>query len=198
MTSRFLFASSVVVGLLLASRAARADETPQKADPPAEKEDRRVYLSLSPVHLLLGIGELTGEVRVHRKIGVAGIAGFGKPKDGLTDTRYTAWELGGQLVTYPIGHFDHGMQLGVEALYAGVSGESSFGGQRISASAQGFAVGPMIGYKLATDIGFSFNVQGGVAYFAAAGQASGGGASATSIAAPTVLPIVNLNAGWSF
>jgi hypothetical protein len=198
MTSRFFLASSLALGVLTASSSALADETPQKTDTPAEKEDRRVYLSLSPVHLLLAMGEVTGEVRVHRKIGVAGIAGFGKPKDGATDTRYTAWELGGQVVTYPVGHFDHGMQLGVEALYAGVAGDTSVGNTRISSSAQGFAVGPMVGYKLATDVGFSFNVQGGIAYFASAAEASGGGTSATASTSPRAIPILNLNLGWSF
>ena len=71
------------------------------------------------------------------------------------EIRFKVWELGGQIVGYPLGHFDHGMQLGVEVLYAGVLGDTTVDGVTVSGSANGLSLGPLIGYKFAADIGFA-------------------------------------------
>lgn len=169
--------------------------TPHKEEP-KEEELRRVYLSMSPLHLIGPVFEGMVEVRAHRNIGVAAIGGVGK-FSGIP-----VWEVGGQAVGYPVGHFDHGMQLGAEILYVGASADSTTGGKTVSATATGLATGVFVGYKLATKVGFSFNVQGGVSYLTARGEA-------TSSPSPTQqgtvvaegrrwLPLLNLNAGWSF
>ena len=165
------------------------------AKPEVVEEDRTVYLSISPLHLLAPIVELTGEVRLHRHIGVAAIGGYGSIKvDGYRP--FKVWEVGGQFVGYPVGHFDHGMQLGLEVLYAGVSTDENI--KVSSATANGLATGPFIGYKLATRVGFSFNVQAGVEYvFASADAKAPTGATATA-AQQTIIPLINLQAGWSF
>ena len=79
---------------------------------PAEPvdEDRSVYISISPLHLIGPIVELTGEVRVHRHIGLAIIGGYGSLKVEPLTERYKVWEVGGQFVGYPVGHFDHGLR----------------------------------------------------------------------------------------
>jgi len=161
-----------------------------------EEEDRTVYLSISPLHLLGPIVELTGEIRLHRHIGVAAIGGYGSIKvDGLRP--YKVWEAGGQFVGYPVGHFDHGMQVGLEVLYAGVSTDTNI--KVSSATANGLATGPFIGYKLATRVGFSFNIQGGVEYvFARADAKSPSGNTTATAAQSSIIPLLNLQAGWSF
>ena len=171
---------------------------PHEGDEEATPEDRSVYLSVSPFHLLLPFVELTAEVRLHRKIGVAAIGGYGSVKPQNSDVRFNVWEAGGQFVGYPVGHFDHGMQVGLEALYAGVSGDEKSGNTRIAATASGFASGPFVGYKLATSSGFSFNVQGGVSYLFVQAQASSSSGVTASAEQTRVLPILNANLGWSF
>jgi len=174
-----------------APRPVEAVATPKEVD-----EDRTVYLSISPLHLLAPIVELTGELRLHRHIGVAAIGGYGSVKvDGFRP--FKVWEAGGQFVGYPVGHFDHGMQLGLEVLYAGVSTDENI--KVSSATANGLATGPFIGYKLATRVGFSFNIQGGVEYvFATADAKSPNGNAAATATQASIIPLLNLQAGWSF
>ena len=160
----------------------------------AMDEDRSVYLSLSPLHLILPVVEVMGEARVHRKIGVAVIGGYGSVTVSDLVPSVKVWEVGGQFVGYPVGHFDHGMQLGLEVLYAGAS--TSY--NRVSATELGLASGPFIGYKLATRVGFSFNVQAGVQYVFAKGEASSTSGAMASAEQADVVPLVNLNVGWSF
>ena len=142
--------------------------------------------------------ELTGEVRLHRKIGVAAIAGYGLIQPPGLKSRFTAYEVGGQFVTYPVGHFDHGMQLGLEVLYAGISGNENSENVRISASGNGLAAGPLVGYKLATDVGFSFNLQGGFEYILVQANASDSTGATASAGDSRIIPLININVGWSF
>jgi hypothetical protein len=179
------------------------------ADPVLEPkdEDRTAYISISPFHLALPMVELTGEFKAHRKIGVAVIGGVGSvtvngtSTSGLTTTatkeKFGVWEVGGQLVSYPVGHFDHGMQLGVEVLYMGLTGSNPTGGVDVTGAANGLAMGPFVGYKLATRVGFSFNVQGGAEYVTARATANAGTATA-SASASAWIPLLNINVGWSF
>jgi|GEM_PF-1313408 len=157
-----------------------------------------VYISFSPFHLLFPLVEVTGEIRLHRHIGVAAIAGYGSVRPEGSSVRFSAFELGGQFLGYAVGHFDHGMQLGLEVLYLGVSGSTGSGRQEISGIGQGLAVGPLVGYKFASKIGFSLNIQGGVQYMAARAEASSiSGARATGEES-RLIPLLNLNLGWSF
>ncbi len=175
--------------------AAPAEVPSEAAKKNAPAEDRDVYISFSPFHLLFPVVELTAEVRLHRKIGIAAIGGYGQITSG--GSKFSVWEAGGQFVGYPIGHFDHGMQLGLEALYAGISGAESAGSARITATGNGLAMGPFVGYKLATKVGFSFNVQGGVEYLVASADARSSSASA-SASQSSFIPLLNINVGWSF
>jgi hypothetical protein len=173
-------------------------QEPDVSAAPAE-EDRSVYLSISPFHLLVPFFELTGEVRVHRNLGVSGIVGYGAVRPEGSASKFDIWEVGGQFVGYPVGHFDHGMQLGLEVLYAGVSGgDSSTNNVKVAATASGLAAGPFVGYKLATRVGFTFNVQGGVEYLFVRADASASTGQTASAQQTRLIPLVNANLGWSF
>jgi len=182
-----------------ASPSVPAADAPTAQPKPKEepRELRRAYVSFSPVHLVFPVVELTAEVRLHPRIGIAAIGGFGNVKaSGLS---IPIWEAGGQFVAYPVGDFDHGMQLGAEALYMGASAQKSEAGTTVTASAAGLSTGAFVGYKLATRVGFTFNLQAGVAYLTASGDAKATGSSATATAsASTWAPLVNANVGWSF
>ena len=101
---------------------------------PAAEHPRRVFsLTISPIHLFLPVVELTGEARVHDKVGVALIAGAGKYSDpNVTGISATVYEAGGQVRVYVIGDFRHGMQLGGELLYLHLSDTASRSAARAS------------------------------------------------------------------
>lgn len=153
------------------------------------------YISFSPLHLLPApIVEVTGEWRLSDRIGLAAIAGAGRADVETSagdDDSIAVYELGGQFIGYALGDFDHGLQVGGEAvfLHATTDGET----ETLTGSAQGLAVGPFVGYKLATDVGFSFNVQVGAQYVAARGEDEDGDSYGSA-----VIPLLNANLGWSF
>ncbi|MCH2109516.1 MAG: hypothetical protein MK135_09305 [Polyangiaceae bacterium] len=140
-------------------------------------EEHNISLTISLPHLVLTIGELTGEVKLPVNLSVAAIAAYGR------FTGLSIWEVGAQGRYYLLGDFDHGMSLGVEALYMSVGGwEDSFFGSEASG---GVFVGPFIGYKIATDLGFTFDSALGIQYVTGTGQAM-------------AFPLINANIGWSF
>jgi len=182
---------------------------------PAEKQDdkpkdRSAYISISPFHLILPVVEVTAEIRLHERIGAAIIGGVGsidpyqfsstKPPPGIKTGRFTVWELGGQFVSYPVGHFDHGMQLGAELLYVGVAGsaESTTSNASASGTGQGLSMGPFIGYKFTAPVGFALSIQGGVAYAALRADAKDSSGQTASSKDSSIVPILNINLGWAF
>lgn len=153
----------------------------------AEEVGHDVSLTFSPLHLFLPVVELTAEVRLPVDFSVAAIGAYGGHRG------VTLWEAGAQARYYLLGGFEHGMPLGVEALYLGAS--DNRGG--VDARVTGLAVGPFIGYKLATDHGFTLDLAGGVQYIALSGFATDGSSSA-SLTDNTMIALINLNLGWSF
>lgn len=178
------------LALLLLPATAHADE----------EKTRLASVTFSPIHLVFPIVEVTAEFAVTPKIGVAGILGAGTVKlensRGETVERLRAWELGAHFNYYVIGSFDHGMQLGVEALYLKVTRPEGSSDQ-ISVSGAGLALGPYAGYKIIAGPGFTFEANLGVQYVAVRAEASSTTAS-TSASERRVIPLVNLNVGWSF
>lgn len=150
---------------------------------------RRVFsLTLSPIHLLIGpIVELTGEARVHDKVGLAVIGAAGKYSDNVSGISAAVYEAGAQVRVYAIGDFRHGMQVGAELLYLHLTDTS------IAATGEGVAVGPFIGYKIMVDAGFTFDAQVGFEHVSARAQTSTNTASDKDF-----IPLLNLNIGWSF
>jgi len=169
---------------------------PAQPPPPVEEPKRLVSVTFSPIHLLFPIVEVTAEVNLNDKIGVAAILGYGsmKANDGLQDRKFSAFEVGGHFNYYAVGTFDHGMQLGVEALYVKIATDDNV---KVSGAANGLAIGPYVGYKVITRIGFTFEANGGVQYVAARANASDGTSSGTAKES-SVIPLLNLNVGWSF
>jgi hypothetical protein len=105
-------------------------------------------------------------------------------------------EFGGQLTGYPIKDFKS-LQLGAEVLWVRVSGDN-LGEQGITGVADGVAVGPFVGYKVLTAGGFTFVVQGGFEYIAVKGEASDSAGNTGTGETNDVVPLLNLNLGWSF
>jgi len=160
-----------------------------------------VSLTFSPLHLISPIFELQAELMVVPHFGVGVIGGIGSIEAETGDPeigneRFQAYELGLQLVGYPIHDFDS-LQLGAELLWINVRSEN-FDGQEIQAEAGGIAVGPFVGYKLMTKIGFTFFVQGGIQIITAKGEATDSEGNTDSDEESGVIPLLNANVGWSF
>jgi hypothetical protein len=167
--------------------------------PPPEEPARRVSLTISPIHLLFPVFELNVEVRLVDHLSIAAIGGYGSItlENSLGEgTTFDVYEVGGQITGYPLKSFES-LQLGAEFLYAHVSSddinETSTTGVGI-----GYAIGPFIGYKLMTDGGFTFVVQGGVQYFNASAQAENTSGNSAQEEEKHVIALLNLNLGWSF
>jgi hypothetical protein len=149
-----------------------------------------VSITFSPVHLVLPVFEVTGEVRAADRIGVAGILGGGSVDvEGLAD-RVSMFEVGAQGRFYALGSFRHGLQVGGEAMYVHASAAS--GG--VTATAAGVSLGGFVGYKWIAGIGFTFDGQLGYQVYGLGASSSEGETSEQS--GHGVL--LNLNVGWSF
>ena len=159
-----------------------------------EPELRSVAVTLSPLHVLVGVAEVAFEGRLARKFGLGGILGGGSlgppPWAPQTSGRTPILEIGLSPRYYVIGTFDHGMQIGAEGMVIAAWASSG----STSATAIGVGVAPYIGYKFTAPIGFVVEVQAGGGYTFAVAQASSG----STAAAQGAYFLLNLNAGWAF
>jgi glutaredoxin len=145
---------------------------------------RRLYVSFSPAHLLASSFEMTTEVRVHRSIGLAVIAGYGAA--GASSA--IVWALGGQVIGYPFRRL-RGLQIGAEVLHSSASGKRAITADVLSYG-DGLQAGGFVGVKRVLAIGFTFSVQAGAAYVLA---------RPTTLEPPSrLVPLANLNVGWTF
>ncbi|MDY0060386.1 MAG: hypothetical protein RBU45_11285 [Myxococcota bacterium] len=192
-------ALALALGLATTARA----EEPAAAPAPAD-DGHFLSLTLSPIHLAMPVLEVTAEYRVLPKLGVAGFLGAGQYTQEteiggtvVDEDTFLVLEVGAQVRYYVLGDFDHGMQLGAEVLYLHLSGDD-LSSSTVSGSGAGVAVGPFLGYKIATRIGFTFDVQLGYQVILVSAEASNDqGQSATSDET-SGSPLLNLNVGWSF
>lgn len=177
-----------VASVVVAPSVVRAQDEP----------DRAVSLTMSPIHLVMPIVEVTGEFKLADHIGLAAIVGGGTVKieeSRGNETAVSAYEGGAQFSVYPLQTFES-LHLGVEALYLYIDASDLSGD--VSASGQGLAVGPFVGYKLMTSGGFTFVAQLGAQYVTARAEAHDDAGSSESAEDSAVIPLLNLNIGWSF
>lgn len=176
---------SLVIGIvLLLSGSALAQEQP----PPSPL--KTVAITISPIHLIFPVIELTGEYAVSPKMGAALVVGAGTITPENSSEKFTVFELGGSFRYYALGTFRSGLQVGAELLFVKVTGEVD----SVSGVGQGLSVGPFVGYKWTHSSGFTIDLQGGVAFMAIKAETSAGGMDEDR----DVGPLVNINIGWSF
>jgi hypothetical protein len=172
-----------------------------REDSKQKRDDKRVSITLSPLHLLSPIFEAQVDVMIVPHFGMALLGGVGtitaESNDPVIDgEKFSAYELGGQLIAYPLRDFSS-LQLGAELLWIHVSTES-FAGTEVTANAGGVAAGPLVGYKLITKAGFTFFVQGGFQYAFVQAEASDSQGNRETAEKSDFIPLLNLNLGWSF
>lgn len=183
MWKTFSFASLLVLSL----SSAHADDG---ASPSAPREDRRVSITVSPVHLAIPMAEVTTEIRVADKIGVAAVLGIGAFRDPSTNMRVSLYEGGLSARYYVTGSFGTGLQLGAEALYVHAATDV----ENIDVKAAGLGLAPFAGYKWTHGSGFTLEGQLGATFMVAKAKAETGQMAETS----KVGPMLNLNLGYSF
>jgi len=177
--------------------------------------EHRFSLLVSVVHpLAFSIYDASGEFRLGRRAGLAVVAGLGSTSlkqfyKSLPDERARVWEGGLQARFYPVGTFDHGLQVGGEIVYltgsASITGtitspddpSESYTGP-ITAKGSGFKVGPFVGYKLALPVGLTLGAQVGVDYLALKGIAKAETGNTRTGDTKTALLLVDAGVGWSF
>ncbi|MEP6653229.1 MAG: hypothetical protein ABJA82_07710 [Myxococcales bacterium] len=188
--------SIVLLSVLLhQSRPGHAQGAPEVEAGPTHPR-RLVSVTISPLHLTLPIVELTTEVRVLDKLGLAAVLGAGKvTSEPMGAPKFTAdvWEAGVQGRYYVVGDFRHGMQLGGEVIYMHLSADT----QGVSAFANGFSMGGFVGYKVMADVGFTFDTQLGYQLIGVGAKANDGSTTASQSGKEGGL-LLNLNVGWSF
>lgn len=169
----------------------------------ADEQTHLLSVTFSPLHLAQPIVEFTAEFKANDQWGVAGIGGVGSvtsQDDVIGEQTFSVWEAGGQLRYYVLGNFDHGMELGAEVMYINVSNDNiEVSGQSYSGTADGVSVGPFVGYKIATDIGFTFDGQLGIQRVGIGAEAQNNQSGESGTATRDEWgPLLNLNVGWSF
>jgi hypothetical protein len=184
------------------------DEPAPAAAPPAPTvEDvsrgKGPYASVtfSPLHLISPVFELHVEGRVVPHLGLAVIGGIGSTSSaataaGVDKQKFSFYELGTQVVGYPLQPFDS-LQFGAELMWTHVSTET-FNGEPVKANAGAVALGPLIGYKLLTKVGFTISVQAGFQYVAVKASASDDAGNSGTAQQTAFIPLLNLDIGWSF
>jgi len=193
--TRAVVVCSLVLGLAGVASARSLPDDPDEpenlpppiqpaVEAPAPVIPRWVSATLSPFHALIPSLEITGELRITPKISAALILGIGKFLDSKAKT-HTGQEIGAQGLYYFKPTF-RALHVGLEVAYVH-SGETNTGATYTGTS---LAVGPLVGWKYIHRTGFTIVVQGGLA-LSRVEESSGENVL-------KVLPILNLNAGWSF
>lgn len=182
--------ATATVPVVLEARAPQAT--------PAPRVEPRFTVMWAPLRLVVPLVEATVEYRVADKIGASITVGGGKRTitNGMTEVPGTEIEGGAQARYYAIGDFDHGMELGIEALYERVRFEEPLPAGVAGVAAGGLTIGPFIGYKVAAAVGFTFEAQLGARYLAVDPPVQG--SAGMAMIESRWLPILHLNIGWSF
>jgi hypothetical protein len=182
-----------------AATPAPATATPAPAAPveASVPPPRDLSLTLAVGRLLLPMVEVEAEIRIGSMLGLAAFGGAGVVSVETEESgneSLNAYELGAKVLFYPIEPFEN-LELGAEFLYVNISSDD-LGDDHVEGFATGIAVGPLLGYKTISEKGFTFSVQGGIAYIALHAEASSD-TDAAEESDQTWMPLLNLNLGWS-
>ncbi len=202
---KYIITASLLVAFAPFSTAfaEQAPLTEQPPEWPASRDTSHMLsITFSPIHLINPVFELTAEYKAIPKLGIALIAGYGSQTMVMNekDYKFSLWEIGAQARYYLLGDFNHGMQLGIEVLHVNIPEKTySDGLYEITAYGTRLELGAFVGYKIATNIGFTFEVQGGVtATPLMADRPQVNSVNAASDNIETIRPLININLGWSF
>ena len=156
--------------------------------------DDRVVLEFSPFHLAKSFFEFSLEKPLDDNSSMTFILGRGESRsDETIEITTTVWGFGSQY-RYYINQQLEGLHIGAEVYYIMANAsEDDF-----KAEADGFSIGPMLGWKAQWDFGLVLNFQLGYQKLFVTADASDNGGNSASGEISTDLLLLNLNVGWSF
>jgi hypothetical protein len=157
----------------------------------ASGQNRDLTVSVSPLHLVFPILQVTAEYRFFPQVSLAAIGGWGSVSI-TEDDEFDVGELGGQARYYPFKGRRHEPHAGVEVMKIWVSDEPNEG--TLEGFGSALALGPFLGYKYTASQGFTLDSQ--IGYSALVLEVGSETGDRGSAAAGILL--VNLNLGWSF
>ncbi len=166
------------------------------ASEPEPEPPKKAHVSIEwlPLRLLVPVGAIAAEVRLHDRVSVTVSFGAGAAqvkKAGDIDGRATAVQAGFAAQWYVGGTFeDGGIHLGAAALYTRV-GDASMR-MRTSLVRPGALAGPLVGFKYVLPAGFTFDSQLGIGI-----NFGSGGAAPVDTDQPTSL-MGDVGIGWTF
>ena len=192
-------------------RSASLEEPPPDDQPPlqhrdAPRPDRNDSFTLlvSPLYVIFPMLKVAGEYRATPHSGLALSAGYGQSTldvpeaDGSTgQLKAGTYLFGVQVIGYPLRKFD-GFELGAQFQYVHVDVAGKLANSSIGGVADGASIGPFIGYKWITPVGFTALIQTGFQYVAVQADASDPAGSSASASDSRLIPLLNLDLGWSF
>ena len=193
---------ALAILILLGGTAAAQPVTDTSVSPaPAPARDGRKFTVMwAPLRALFGLAEFTVEYRLADKLGVSLELGAGRRTvdfDAMTSVKGTELEGGAQVRYYVLGSYTHGMELGAELLDEYVTFDEPLPGNVVGVAAGGVTAGAFAGYKVATNVGFTFEAQLGARYLIVDPKVTGMGTPAIA-SQDKWLPLLHLNAGWTF
>ena len=150
---------------------------------PGPRTPQTVAITFSPLALMSPVLEVTAEFRAAESTSFALVAGAGQIKQAGVSADLL--ELGGQVRAYPVGDFHNGLEIGLAAVYAHLSGTG-----QTSGVFDGLAAGPFAGFKLTAPSGPT--LEGGLGLLVLLSDDGKGNSS------PPVARVLLLNVGWSF
>ncbi len=203
--TRIMLAALAVVFVTTSAASAFAAKGGVGSVATAKEQTRKMSVTFSPLRLLSPMVRLTGEFKADDQWSIAGTFGFGSYTEGEdaegNALTHDAWEAGGQARYYALGGFDHGLHLGLDALFRDVPVETTgLFSEVTEGTGRGLAIGPMVGYKVAAEMGLTLDVQAGLRYDGFNMLADAETHEDLEEPAPDqdLHPMVNVNVGWSF
>jgi hypothetical protein len=166
----------------------RADDLSVSAKAPEKLPS--VAVTFSPFHLALPMVEMTAEVRLADKVGIAFIGGVGSVREMGVPDRIKVFEGGASARYYVHGTFRTGLEVGAEALYV----HAATNAYNIEVKGAGLGLSPFAGYKWTHSSGLTLEGQLGISYITARGSADTGEMNQRSDWGP----LLNLQLGYSF
>jgi hypothetical protein len=164
----------LMLAVIQAEGSARADDDVQHT----------FSLTTNPVYLVYPVVEIAAEFRVGDSIGLTAIGAAGTAN--IAATWFVGW-LAGEFRYYLVGSFIHGMQIGahIQGTYIATNNVLGTG---IGGTGAGLVAGPFLGYKIATNVGFTFDTQLGPLFLLGNHSSDVG----------DVAPLIRISVGWSF
>lgn len=198
-----LFRSTVATAVLLCSSVASAKD---KADKPVSDHTAGVTVAVLKLTAPLALVEYEQSLGDKQSFTIG--AGYGRFNSlwlriinslgSEVDASYTISQIAATgAYNYYFKHFNRGFYTGLGMQYGMYSPEATAGSEQAAlGSFSQLRIGPTIGYKVATESGFTFSWDWGLGYGAVFGDTSG--SIAPLISESGVRGLGSMNMGWSF